>query len=626
MASNSRKVVMSDTKWKNLNLDAESIAFYRRNPCIAAEELLGVKLLDSQAWMLTSSWHTANVCWACSRNFGKSFLIAVMAILKAVLYENQNIYIVSSVGSQAKETFGKIEELVLRRGRTSESIASLKDVVQHEIVTNASNKDGFKHAPESYQVTFYNGSTIYTLNSKPDNIRGKRASVIFFDEAAFCSEELLAIAEAFGAQESNFRTSIDESFDVRKRPKQIPLQVIYASSQDTTDTIFYKKYKEFAKNMIAGDRNFFCCDMSCETAITVFMRGEPYQPLLSQATVDNALNANREKALREYYNQPSLDGGVNQIVKWGTVRRNERLIIPYAEWKPTNRIVFAFDPARTNDNSILGVMNVYEDPEFGMCGDIINCVNFVDVASRKKYKLDSNRQVALLRQYLLDYNGDNPDYEYIDSFLIDAGSGGGGQSAYADRLLESWHDASGKKHHGLIDKTNDLYTGYSKIYRDAVDKIRLINPRQYRTQMVEEFIELFNLGVIRMPMEYNGQEFLRIPITEDDLPKRHGKKNVNDTPEDTLYYLSNDEKLSLSQIDLMKTEITSIHKFTNPDNTTVRYSLPKEKENRIHDDRFYVAILLAHRLYEIRRDKAMHSRKKVKDTSALLQMRAPKLR
>lgn len=95
-----------------------------------------------------------------------------MAILKAVLYENQNIYIVSSVGSQAKETMIKVEELVLRRGRTSESIASLKDIVEYEIVTSPSNKDGFKHDPASYSVSFYNGSTIYTLNSKPDNIRG----------------------------------------------------------------------------------------------------------------------------------------------------------------------------------------------------------------------------------------------------------------------------------------------------------------------------------------------------------------------------------------------------------------------------------------------------------------------
>lgn len=173
MINTKKKIIMSDAKWHNMKLDAQSIAYYRNNPCIAAEDLIGCKLLDSQKYILQSSWNTPNSVWACSRNFGKSFLIAIMAILKAVLYENQNIYIISSVGSQAKETFIKIQEIVLREGRTSESIASLKDIIQNETVKSPSNKDGFKHSPESYSVSFYNGSSIFTLNSKPDNIRGK---------------------------------------------------------------------------------------------------------------------------------------------------------------------------------------------------------------------------------------------------------------------------------------------------------------------------------------------------------------------------------------------------------------------------------------------------------------------
>ena len=57
----------------------------------------------------------------------------------------------------------------------------------------------------------------------------------------------------------------------------------------------------------------------------------------------------------------------------------------------------------------------------------------------------------------------------------------------------------------------------------------------------------------------------------------------------------------------MKTEITSIHKTTNPENTSVTYALSKEKENRMHDDRFYTIIMLAHRLYELRRGQIINS-------------------
>lgn len=52
----------------------------------------------------------------------------------------------------------------------------------------------------------------------------------------------------------------------------------------------------------------------------------------------------------------------------------------------------------------------------------------------------------------------------------------------------------------------------------------------------------------------------------------------------------------------------SIQKTTNSENTTVTYALAPDVANKIHDDRFYVAILLAHRLYELRRkDKVRQS-------------------
>lgn len=188
-------------------------------------------------------------------------------------------------------------------------------------------------------------------------------------------------------------------------------------------------------------------------------------------------------------------------------------------------------------------------------------------------------------------------------------------------MLEDWVDEDGRKHFGLIDKTHDVYSGYSKLYRNAVDKIRLISPTKYRTQMVEEFIELINLGVIRFPFEYNRQDFIRIP---KEAEKKKGVK-CEDEEFDT-YYLSQEERLSYTQIDLMKQEVTSIYKTSNPENTSIRYALAKEKENKMHDDRFYTIILCAHRLYELRRSSTMRTRKSGnKDISPLLQMRAPKI-
>ena len=588
--------LMSERKKRICELDAESIAYYRRNPCIACEDLLGIKLIDSQKYILQQSWNKPHVLWCCSRNFGKSFLGAIFMILKALLYENQAIYIVSSVGDQSKETFSKIEEIILRIGKTAASIRSLKDIAEKETVKSANNKTGFSHPASGYIVEFFNGSTIETLNSNPDNARSRRATLVFFDEAAFCSDELITVCEAFATQNTDFVTSTDEDFNPDTLKRRCPTQLVYASSQDDMSKIFYKHYRNFAKRMIAGDRDYFVADMICDTAIKTFMNGKPYTALLTQDKVDAALKANKQKALREYYNEPTRDGGVNQIIKWGTIRRNESFYLPQLSYQPDTKICLALDPARTFDNSILGVMRIINDPDWGYIGEIVNCVNLFDKASKKGYKLDSNRQLKEIRQYLALYNGHFNDYQNIDQLLIDQGAGGGGVSTYGDGLLNDWTDDSGRLHRGLIDTTSDIYTGYKELYPYAIDKLRLINPKKYRTQMVDELIELMDSGVIKFPYEFK-QEFISIA------------KNNNNSNEETIesYQLSEKEIIALQNIDMMKTETTSIYKYENQEKTTKTYALAKDKENILHDDRFYVLIMLAHRLYQLRRGQTINA-------------------
>lgn len=591
--------LMSERKRRICELDAESIAYYRRNPCIACEDLLGIKLIDSQKYILQASWNKSHVLWCCSRNFGKSFLGAIFMVLKAILYENQAIYIVSSVGDQSKETFTKIEEIVLRIGKTSASIKSLKDIVEKETKKSSNNKTGFGHAQSGFHVEFYNGSEIFTLNGNPDNNRSRRATLVFFDEAAFSSDELIAVCEAFATQNTEFVTSTEESFNPDTLKRKCPTQLVYASSQDDMDKLFYKHYRNFAKQMLAGNRDYLVVDMICDTAIKTFMQGKPYKPLLTRDKVDAALKGNKIKALREYYNEPTRDGGINQIIKWGTIRRNETFYLPQLSYKPESKICIAFDPARTIDNSILSMMNIKNDPNYGYIGEIINCVNLFDEANKNGYKLDSNRQLKEIRKYLALYNGQYNDYQNIDTLLIDQGAGGGGVSTYGDGLLNEWVGDDGRHHKGLIDASNEIYAGYKSLYPNTIDKLRLIQPRKYKTQMVDELIELMDLGVIKFPHEYRS-EFISTAtnnkISEDE------QKMDN-------YQLSTNEIIALESIDIMKAETTSIYRYENAEKTSKTYALSKEKERELHDDRFYTLIMLAHRLYELRRTQVIQTKR-----------------
>lgn len=258
-------------------------------------------------------------------------------------------------------------------------------------------------------------------------------------------------------------------------------------------------------------------------------------------------------------------------------------------------------------------MNVYEDKEKGICGDIINVVNMIDQKSNKGYKLDSNRQLYNLREMIVAYNGQNPDYEYINMIEIDGGAGGSGVTAYSDGLLNDFKDSKGTKHRGFLDTTYDVYKGYDLRYPNACDKIRVISPKKYRTQMFEELIELMDIGVIRFPYEYDGRDFIKIKKSES-----------KDEEEFEEYELSDDEKLALVNIDLMKQEITAIEKTTNKENTSVTYALSSEAVRKnYHDDRAYVLILLAHRLYELRRKNAVRQHREDVD-DFIFEFKTPK--
>ena len=56
-----RQYILTDIKRHIYECDAETIAFYRRNPVIAARDLLGIQLFDAQAYILEQSWNAQHV-------------------------------------------------------------------------------------------------------------------------------------------------------------------------------------------------------------------------------------------------------------------------------------------------------------------------------------------------------------------------------------------------------------------------------------------------------------------------------------------------------------------------------------------------------------------------------------
>ncbi|MDD4376503.1 MAG: hypothetical protein PHR25_07000 [Clostridia bacterium] len=343
--------------------------------------------------------------------------------------------------------------------------------------------------------------------------------------------------------------------------------------------------------MFLGNRNYFCADIPCDIPLAPLIDGKPAPPLLQQEKVDSVMRTNREKGLREYYNRFQKDAGESQIIKWGQIRRNETLLFPELSYTYGGKYIIAFDPARSmGDNSIVTAMKLIEDENIGWYGEIVNCTNLIDIGNKKGYKMSTPDQIKFLKETILNYNGKAPDYENILGLLIDPGAGGGGITAYGDNLLEDWKDKKGLNHKGFLDQDYDLYEGYQKKYPNASNVLSFLSPHKLRTQMVDEFIELMGLDLIKFPKEYDNKGY--ISISEEG--KNGEVKLKNKT-------LTMEEEISLINLDILKTEITSIHKFENAEGTSKTYKLSKEKEKKIHDDRFYTIIMLSHFLYDLRR-------------------------
>lgn len=597
---------MTQKKLENYLKLCKIIQWGRNNPIKFVELFYGIEFLDYQKYAFMKSWTTSNVVWLFSRNGAKTTMGGIFIMAKSNLIPNFRTYILSGSGQQSQELFLKIEDIAKKNIAT---FTGLTDVFLNETVKSAACTTGFTHNPSSFGFDLYNGSKVRTLNSDFDNNRGKRSNLNYYDESGFCQDELFATSEPFLAQNSNFRLGGEQTADVLTR--QFPNQKIYASSASAVDTYFYGKYKEYSKKMFMGDKNFFVADINCDAIISATFNGKMYPvPLLERREVEDALKQNQEKALREYYNKFTVEGGDNQIVKRATIIKNSESYAPVMANDGCRKFGIAYDPAHDFDNSIALVGEFIEDDNIGYYLKLANCVSFLDVSKKKnKKQIRTPEQVDYIKTMLLDYNGNKAvDYENIEMLCVDKGAGGGGH-IIGDYFMEDWFDLKGNKHKGLLDK--EECAEHSSKFPNAIDKIKLINPKKYKNEMFAAMEDMIKYDLVKFPKEFDNKEFIYIPIDtyseeteqiDDDIEVQKGEREFRK------YNLSMDEKIALANLDLLKEEIVNIYRYEGSNNS-VSYGLSKDKENKMHDDRAYCLAMLCWRLQQLRRKNIIGKKK-----------------
>ncbi|MGG0667671.1 terminase family protein [Lederbergia citrisecunda] len=219
-------------------------SYYRFRMDIFVKDYLGIQLKLFQIILIYAMQNNHFFMYLASRGQGKSFLSAIYAVTRCILYPGTIVVVASGTKGQATSVLKKIEELMPNSPNMKREILDIR--------TGSNNAE----------CTFHNGSVIRVAVSN-DNARSARAHVILVDE--FRMVDLQVISKVLRKFLSTPRTC-----GYHNNPKYEHLQErnkeIYLSS------CFYKSHwswdraKTYFKAMTEG-KKYFICSLPYQLAI-----------------------------------------------------------------------------------------------------------------------------------------------------------------------------------------------------------------------------------------------------------------------------------------------------------------------------------------------------------------------
>ena len=199
---------------EHINHLIEWATFYRRNLPAFVEHYLGIKLYLYQVIALYLLNIYGDIAWIAARASAKSYVLAIFACAKCILYPNTKIVIFSAT----KKMAGLI---------VSEKIK--KELMEQSPMLKREIKD-IKVNTADTEVNFWNGSSIVVVHAS-DNSVGHRSSVLILEEFRRTKKELIdRVARPFQIARPAAYRHIDEYSNLIEEPINV-----YISSSGTSN-------------------------------------------------------------------------------------------------------------------------------------------------------------------------------------------------------------------------------------------------------------------------------------------------------------------------------------------------------------------------------------------------------
>lgn len=323
-----------------LQIVAERAGYYRENPHRFAEEYLGIKLKLFQKILLWAMFHNYYFMYIASRSQGKSWISAVYACCRAILYPGTKIVVVAGTRGQGN--------LVLKKIQSELMPSSL--MLRNEISNILVNAD-------KAEITFRSGSTI-SVASPNQNARGYRSNVLIVDEFRIVDENFID----FVLRKFNGTPRHPKYLDKPEYAHLLERNVeVYLSSAWFSSHWSYKKCQVFYSRMLDG-KKYFVCSLPYQLAIKegLLMR-EQVEDEMSEATFNEVSFQIEMEALFYTDNEGSF-------FKWSELNSCRKLReafprletgLPIPKLQPNERRILSVDVAlmatkrRYNDASAI---------------------------------------------------------------------------------------------------------------------------------------------------------------------------------------------------------------------------------------------------------------------------------
>ena len=229
-----------------MQIIAERCSYYRANPQRFCEEFLNIKLRLFQKILIWIMMVYDAFYFIAARGIGKTYLVALFAVCRSILYPGSKIVCCSYTFKQGKEIINKITDDFMQKSGLLRNEISKVSSGQNDCV-----------------VYFKNGSFIKVVVAG-ESSRGTRSNILIIDESRLVPQKIVdTILKPFNAA--------PRQPGYLDKPEYKHLQEMnkefYLSSAFYSASEMYEKVKAYTANMLNPNLKYMVCDLPYQLSI-----------------------------------------------------------------------------------------------------------------------------------------------------------------------------------------------------------------------------------------------------------------------------------------------------------------------------------------------------------------------